>query len=244
MTDKKNRQGNTAVQGWKFDLQRFAGDDGDKDTDKDPKDTGPKDPEKKDRTYTQEDFDRLMAKTRRATEAETKKQFLAALGLKPEDEAKLEGIKKAYDATLSDAEKANEELALAKKEASELKGLLEEKEYIIMALQETTGKKAADVEKVVRMAKGLKDDSTPIEQAIKQVIEYAGKTAADDKGGKPPKSRPPHLPDDKDLPEKNPFKGGEINLTEQGRLWRTDREKAVRLAQAAGIDVKAIQNLG
>ena len=56
---------------------------------------------------------------------------------------------------------------------------LEEKEYTIKALIQLTGKKEDDVEKIVKMAKGLKTEENSIEEKIEKLQERK-KNLADD----------------------------------------------------------------
>ena len=120
---------------------------------------------------TQKEYDDEAAKIRRATEKEATENILKQLGLKSGEELKLAEFKKAYDASLSDAERQNNELA-AMKEAKEKTALqLEEAQYTIAALSKLSGKNADDVTKYVRMARGLKDSETSIEQAIDSVLQ-------------------------------------------------------------------------
>lgn len=200
------------------------------------------------KTYSEEEFNTATANTRRATEKETKKKLLAELGLSLDDEGKLAKYKKAYEDSLSDEEKRNTEMQNLQTENVKLSQDLEEKDYIIKALIELTGKNESDVDKIVKMAKGLKTEENTIEEAIKEVISMVNV--------KPITSatlvREP-ITVDKDMPigqeleqpstiaidtQDNPFKEGNINLTKQGQLLRTNPELARKLASEAGVKLR------
>ena len=104
-------------------------------------------------------------------------------------------------------------------EVKSLKSQITEKDAIISALSKLTGKNSSDVDKYVRMAKGLVDENTSIDQALEQVLDFL----------KVPEQKP--IPSGKPLNEpnstptvENPFSSG--NLTKQGEMIKSDREKA------------------
>ena len=147
------------------------------------------------------------------------KELLAMLGLKPDEKDKLVKFKEAYDATLSESEKQAKNLENLNEEVKSLKSQITEKDAIISALSKLTGKNSSDVDKYVRMAKGLVDENTSIDQALEQVLDFL----------KVPESKP--IPSGKPLNEpnstptvENPFSNG--NLTKQGEMIKSDREKA------------------
>ena len=119
---------------------------------------------------------------------------------------------------------------------------LEEKEYTIKALIELTGKNEDDVDKIVKMAKGLKTEDNSIEDAIKEVIQMINPTTNE---GDKTKEVNPNMPKSEPIQqpsttvqintEDNPFKAGSINLTKQGELLRTNPELAKKLAAEAGV---------
>lgn len=196
------------------------------------------------KTYSQKEFDDSAANTRRATERETKKKLLAQLGLTLEDEEKLTAYKKAYEDSLSDEEKRANELTELQTTNIKLSQDLEEKDYVIKALIELTGKKEEDVDKIVKMAKGLKTEDNTIEEAIKEVISMINI----EKPAEPtvqPTGEENNIPHGQPLTQPsssvvidtqvNPFKAGQINLTEQGKLLRTNPELAKKLASEAGV---------
>ena len=100
-----------------------------------------------------------------------------------------------------------------------MKSQIAEKDAIISALSKLTGKNSSDVDKYVRMAKGLVDENTSIDQALEQVLDFL----------KVPEQKP--IPSGKPLNDpnsiptvENPFSSG--NLTKQGEMIKSDREKA------------------
>jgi predicted nuclease with TOPRIM domain len=138
--------------------------------------------------------------------------------LKPDEKDKLAKFKEAYDNTLSESEKQAKNLENLNNEVNSLKNEIAEKDAIISALSQMTGKTSADVIKYIKMAKGLVDENTTIEQALSQVFTY---TKAEKKTV--PTSKPLNEPSVAKT-EANPFKTD--NLTEQGKLIKSDREKA------------------
>lgn len=172
------------------------------------------------RTFaTQADFDRHSAGILNSAKNKAEKELLALLGLKPDEKDKLAKFKEAYDNTLSEAEKQAQNLENLTNEVNSLKSQIAEKDAIILALSQMTGKSTADVDKYVRMAKGLVDENTTIEQALAQVLSF---TKAEEKKTIPI-GKPLNEPTATQTVE-NPFKTG--NLTEQGKLIQSDREKA------------------
>lgn len=199
------------------------------------------------KTYSQKEFDDNAANTRRATERETKKKLLAQLGLTLDDEEKLARFKQAYEDSLSDDEKRNAELQNLQAEKIKLSQDLEEKDYIIKALIEMTGKKEEDVDKIVKMAKGLKTADNTIEDAIKEVIAMVN-PQIDKPNPTEPTQPNPNMPQGQPLSQpsasvvidtqENPFKAGQINLTKQGKLIKENPELAKKLAAEAGVNLK------
>ena len=168
---------------------------------------------------SKEDFDRHSAGILNSAKNKAEKELLAMLGLKPDEKDKLAKFKEAYDATLSESEKQAKNLENLNEEVKSLKSQIAEKDAIISALSKLTGKNSSDVDKYVRMAKGLVDENTSIDQALEQVLDFL----------KVPESKP--IPSGKPLNEpnsaptvENPFSNG--NLTKQGELIKSDREKA------------------
>lgn len=178
------------------------------------------------RTFaTQADFDRHSAGILNSAKNKAEKELLAMLGLKPDEKDKLVKFKEAYDNTLSESEKQAQTLQNLTDEVNKLKSQVAEKDAIIVALSQMTGKSSADVDKYVRMAKGLVDENTTIEQALTQVLSLAKventKTIPTGK----PLNEPPQT-----QVEENPFKTD--NLTEQGKMITNDREKAREMYHA------------
>ena len=172
------------------------------------------------KTFTsKEDFDRHSAGILNSAKNKAEKELLAMLGLKPDEKDKLAKFKEAYDATLSECEKQAKNLENLNEEVKSLKSQIAEKDAIISALSKLTGKNSSDVDKYVRMAKGLVDENTSIDQALEQVLDFL----------KVPEQKP--IPSGKPLNEpnsastvENPFSNG--NLTKQGEMIKSDREKA------------------
>lgn len=198
---------------------------------------------KEEKTYSQKEFDDNAASTRRATERETTKKLLAKLGLTPDDEDKLEAYKQAYDNSLSEEERKDAEMQQLQEDNIELLQDLEEKDYTIKALIQLTGKKESDVEKIVKMARGLKTDENSIDDAIKEVISMINikeETPAVQQTVNPnmPTSTAIQQPSTVTIDvQDNPFKPGQINLTKQGELMKTNPELAKRLKSEAGYKV-------
>ena len=172
------------------------------------------------KTFTsKEDFDRHSAGILNSAKNKAEKELLAMLGLKPDEKDKLAKFKEAYDATLSESEKQAKNLENLNEEVKSLKSQIAEKDAVISALSKLTGKNSSDVDKYVRMAKGLVDENTTIDQALEQVLDFL----------KVPEQKP--IPSGKPLNEsnsaptvENPFSSG--NLTKQGEMIKSDREKA------------------
>lgn len=205
--------------------------------------TQPTEPKKVEaNTYSQEQFDNATAKARGSAERETRRKILAELGLKDDEMDKLSAFKEAYQASLSDEEKRNAIMEDLQAENLTLTQSVEEKDYVIKALIELTGKKESDVDKIVKMAKGLKTEDNTIEDAIKEVISMINidtKPAAQQvivDNSNMPISQNIQQPSEKVVIDttENPFKAGQINLTKQGELLRTNPELAKRLKAEAG----------
>ena len=168
---------------------------------------------------SKEDFDRHSAGILNSAKNKAEKELLAMLGLKPDEKDKLAKFKEAYDATLSESEKQAKNLENLNEEVKSLKSQIAEKDAIISALSKLTGKNSSDVDKYVRMAKGLVDENTSIDQALEQVLDFMKVP-----GQKPiPSGKPLDEPNSASTVE-NPFSSG--NLTKQGELIKSDREKA------------------
>ena len=188
------------------------------------------------KTYSQKDLDNLMAKTRGATERETRKKILAQLGLNNDDEETLLKMREAYENSLTDAELRDQEFNDLNDENLNLMVELDEKDYMIQALIAMSGKKEEDVSKIVKMAQGLKTEDNTVADCIKEVMDMINPQ---------PTNATPTMPVGKPLNQPsasvtidaatNPFRAGSINLTEQGRIWKENPELARRLAGEAGI---------
>lgn len=197
------------------------------------------------KSYSQQDLDNTAAKARGTAERETRRKLLAQLGLKDDEEDKLLKFKEAYENSLTDEEKRSTEMENLKADNLKLSQDLEEKEYIIKALISMTGKKEEDVDKIVKMAKGLKTESNTIEDAINEVLSMIGevKTVAEETfENKVPTGQPLTQPSTtiEVNTQVNPFKPENFNLTEQGKLMRLNPELAKKLAGEAGIKLPNI----
>ncbi len=183
---------------------------------------------------TQQDYDNEAARIRGAAEREATKTLLKALGLQPGDENKLGDFKKAYEESLTEAEKTAADVSALRETNGTLTAQLEDAQYVIAALTHISGKTADDVNKLVRMARGLKDADTTVEQAIEQVLSMTGG------GANMPAGTPLLQPDpNREKPDPNPFIPGEhFNMTAQGLLIKNDPEKARKLAKEAGSPLK------
>lgn len=180
---------------------------------------------------SQQDYDNEIAKIRGVYEHKAEANILKSLGLKPEDKDKLAKFKEAYEASLTKEEKQEEAL----KQLHDLQASISEKDAIITALTKLSGKTSEDVIKFVKMAKGLVSEETSIEQALDEVMELA-------KAKTQPKpqvsSQPLNQGSDNGTIEKNPFKeGADFNVTEQGRLIKSDPVKARELAKRANYPI-------
>lgn len=180
---------------------------------------------------TQEEFDRHSAGILNSAQKKAEKELLSLLGLKPDEKDKLQKFKEAYDATLSESEKKAKELEALTTETAGLKARNAELEATISALTKATGKKAEDVSKIVRMAKGLVDENTTMEQALEQVFALSANTAKAESENKPAPQGTPPADNAGNAPEENPFKTG--NYTKQGEIFKADPEKARRLYKEA-----------
>ena len=179
---------------------------------------------------TQEDFDRHSAGILNNAQKKAEKELLALLGLKPDEKDKLQKFKEAYDATLSESEKKAKELEALTTETVGLKARNAELEATISALTKSTGKKAEDVAKIVKMAKGLVDENTTIEQALEQVFALSANTTEPEP--KPvPKGTPPSEPSKGTPTGENPWKTKELD--KQGEIFRKDINEARRLYKEA-----------
>ena len=184
-------------------------------------------------------IDDAYAKARGTAERETKRKLLAMLGLKDDEEDKLLAYKEAYQNSLSDEEKKNQIMEDLQADNLKLSQDLEEKDYVIKALIELTGKNENDVDKIVKMAKGLKNDNNTIEDAIKEVISMINLEEKPSENNMPvgQQLQQPSVNVKVDNTV-NPFKSGSINYTEQGKLIKTNPELAKKLAAEAGVDLK------
>lgn len=197
--------------------------------------------------FTQQDLDNMAAKARGTAERETRRKILAELGLKDDEMDKLGAFKQAYQDSLSEEEKRNQIMEDLQADNLRLSQDVEEKDYIIKALIAMTGKNEDDVDKIVKMAKGLKTDDNTIEEAINEVLSMVKPEVEKNIEQQPEVN--PNVPTGSELTQpstvvidtqNNPFKAGQINLTEQGKLIRTNPELAKKLANEAGVKLPNI----
>jgi len=176
---------------------------------------------------TQEDFDNETAKIRGNAERKTKSELFKLLGIDSED--KIEAIKKAYENSLTEQEKLNEQL----KQLETLKAELNESKAIIMALGKLSNKPSEEVTKLVKMAKGLVSDDVTIEQALEEVMKLI--QIQPQKPQVPSSTVVVTTPDTTTPPANNPFK--DKNLTEMGKLIKENPQKAKELAKAVNYPI-------
>ena len=167
---------------------------------------------------TQEEFDKHSAGIRASAEKKIEKELLALLGLKPDEKEKLSKFKEAYESTLSESQKQIEKMNGLEDEVKALKAEIAEKEAIISALGKLN-KDFGDISKYVKMAKGLVDENTTMDDAMTQVLSMVKQDKKN-----VPTGTPPDKGTGKTNTEKNPFKSE--NLTEQGKAIRMDRDQA------------------
>ena len=167
---------------------------------------------------TQEEFDNHSAGIMRNAQQKVEKEILHMLGLNPNEKDKLAKFKELYESSLTEAEKNAKKMEELSTSVSTLTAQVKEKDAIIAALSKVSGKGVDDVSKLVRMARGLVTEDVTIEQALEEVLSYTKKDTPKTPVGTPP-------PQNTSTPEEaNPFKTG--NITEQGKLFKADIEKA------------------
>lgn len=192
--------------------------------------------------FTQQDLDNIAAKARGSAERETRKKIFAELGLKDDEGDKLGAYKEAYQNSLSDEEKRNKVMEDLQADNIKLTQDLEEKDYVIKALVELTGKNENDVQDIVDMARGLKKDDNTIEDAIKKVISLINNKPVPAtqivENQNIPQGNPLTQPSTtvQVSTQDNPFKVGSINLTKQAELIKTNPELARKLKAEAGYN--------
>lgn len=169
---------------------------------------------------TKEDFDNHSAGIRSSAERKIEKEILAQLGLKPDEKEKLTKFREAYESSLSESEKQSEKMSGLEKEVENLKAQIAEKDAIISALGKLNEKDLGDISKYVKMAKGLVDENTTMDDAMTQVLSMVKQEKKTVPTGTPPDKGSASTSSE----SKNPFKTD--NLTEQGKAIRMDREQA------------------
>lgn len=187
-------------------------------------------------TYSQKNLDDAYAKGRGTAERETRRKLLAQLGLKDGEEDKLQAFKQAYENSLTEEERRNQEIETLQAEKVKLEQDLEEAKYIVKALSQLTGKKEEDVQDIVDMARGLRKDEMTIDDAIEKVIEKI-KPSVDAINDQMPKGQELQQPSTNVVIDTtvNPFKTETWNLSEQGKLFRENPELFNKMKAEAGI---------
>lgn len=197
---------------------------------------------------TQKEFDDHSAKIKGNAKTEAEKDFLAALGLKPEEKEKLAKFKEAYDASLSAEEKANEDLQKLQLDYKSLIVQNEDKDLKIAVLTKLSQKTLEDIDAIAKMAKGLISDTTTSEQAVETVLSMIGQNITSQntdqmdnntqiQQSQMPKGITLTQPDTPPNVETNPFKKETWNGSAQVALYKQDPVKAKRLSEAAGVKI-------
>lgn len=174
---------------------------------------------------TQTDFDNESAKIRGSVE----RNFFKKLGIK--EEAELEKVKSAYEASLTQEEKNAQALA----DLEYLKKQVSRKDFVINALAKKSNEAIEDVEKQVTMAESLLSAGhyDSFDEAFQFVI------------GLRKQEEKPQVPIGKKLEQPevqtaiiNPFKkGADYSLQAQADLFKKDEQLARKLAKEAGIKI-------
>lgn len=112
--------------------------------------------------------DSQAAKLRRSVEAEFEKKILSQLNIDSLD--KLEHVKTAYEKSLTADEKAAKELKELQTAKASADSQISDYKIANSVLSQIAGKDPDDISDIVKMAKGLIDDDTPIDSAIKKVM--------------------------------------------------------------------------
>lgn len=175
---------------------------------------------------TQSDFDNEAAKIKGSVE----RNFLKKLGIK--DEADLEKVKSAYEASLTQEEKNAQALA----ELDEIKKQNTRKDFIINALAKSSNEAIEDVGKQVTMAESLL--TAGIYSTFDEAFNYVrGLRGVQQQQPQVPQGKNIVQPDTPTQPVKNPFKKGteDYSLQAQTDLFKKDPELARKLAKEAGI---------
>lgn len=175
---------------------------------------------------TKEEFDKHSLGILNSAKSKVEKELLGVLGLKPDEKDKLIKFKEVYEASLTEAEKQAKNLENLNTELNTLRNSVSEKEAIILALSQISGKNEDDVSKYIKMAKGLVDDNTSMSEALTEVMKFV---TIENKPSIPIGKR---LVEPNNSPiESNPFLSD--NLTEQGKLMKSDIVKAREMYKSA-----------
>ena len=173
---------------------------------------------------TQSEFDNESAKIRGSVE----RSFLKKLGIK--DEAELEKVKTAYEASLTQEEKNAQALA----DLENLKKQSSRKDFIINALAKKSNEAIEDIEKQVTMAESLL--SAGHYETFDEAFQFVLGFKKQEEKQPVPQGKKIEQPDVQTI--KNPFKkGADYSLQAQADLFKKDKELAIKLANEAGIKI-------
>lgn len=195
---------------------------------------------------TQEEFDNHASWIRKSAEKAAETNFLKQLGLNPDQKDQIESLKKLRDSSLTETQKLQGDVMHWQSEAKKLQTQVEDLTCRLSMLTKFPGKSEAELKIAAKMAKGLVDENTTIDQAIEQVMMLLGVTATNTVPGAQQQTQQNLptgveivVPDPKPVVEQNPFKKGpngeSPNMTAQTEMFRRDPEKAKKLAKEAGV---------
>ena len=174
---------------------------------------------------TQTEFDNESAKIRGSVE----RSFLKKLGIK--DEAELEKVKTAYEASLTQEEKNAQALA----DLENLKKQNSRKDFIINALAKKSNEAIEDVEKQVTMAESLL--SAGHYETFDEAFQFVLGLKKQEEKQPVPQGKKIEQPDVQTT-IKNPFKkGADFSLQAQADLFKQDKELAKKLAKEVGLNI-------
>jgi len=161
------------------------------------------------------------------TEQEIKREILKNLGIKSDSE--FDKMRKAYEQTLTERERTANELEKLKELNMEYKRKNDEQNDLITIFKLKNNNDLDEMETTLKMARGLINEDTDIEAALKIVLD---KTAKPNLKGKPLEQQTNRTGE-----LVNPFDPKTYNAKECNELFKSDPEKAKRLAKKAGINL-------
>lgn len=194
---------------------------------------------------SKEDFDNHSAGAKGDGKKEAEKEMLALLGLTPDEKDKLKEYKEVYESKLSADEKISRNLSALQVKYDTLSKELADKDFEIAALRKLSGKTAEDVGTIVKMARGLVNDTVTTEQAIETVMSMITPVAAAQTDVAASAATNPSMPKGTTIVqpditppgESNPFTKETWNGSAQVAMYRANPEKAKILAEAAGVKI-------